>query len=275
MKLKASKILLLLAVVAGAFTTIVPFLYMIATALTKSTYDLPYPPILIQLHPSLKNFVKVLSTSRMGLYMWNTLYLAVVITVLIIAISSLTAYAFARFQFPGKEFIYRTTLFTLMVPGVIAMIPTYLLLRDFHLLDSHLGYILLSVGTGIAGSVFMLRGYFEGLPRELEEAVLIDGGGRWTIFRTVMLPLSLPALAAIAAGTFLGVFTDYLWPMLLLKPERLRTAYVGLQMLNDQHAGNFGVNMAGNTLLFLPTLLIFILAGRFFLQGLTDGSVKG
>lgn len=260
---------------AGVLVTMMPFMYMVSTAFTRYAFTLPYPPRLIPADPTIENFVRALTTHNLPKYAVNSIYITLLAVVGVVFGASLTAYGFARFQFPGKEILFRVMIFTLMVPGMVRLIPTFLVMRDLHLLDSRTGVAVLMIAFGLAGNTFMLRQFFESIPRELEEAVRVDGGGSWTVYRHVVLPLSQPALATVGIMTFMGVWDDYFWSLTLLKDEANRTLPIAIRMFQTQFGTNFSLVFAASIIALIPSLLFFVFGQKYFVQGLSQGSLKG
>lgn len=270
-----ARTLLTAVVAAGAYLMVVPFLYMVSTAFTKYAYTIPFPPRIIPEQPTVENFVRAWTSNHFALYAMNSVYVAVLTVVGVVFLSSLTAYGFARFEFPAKEIIFRVMLFTLMVPGMVALIPMFLVMRDLHLLDSRSGLAILLIATGTAGNTFFLRQFFESLPRELEEAVRVDGGSRWTVYRHVILPLSQPALATVAIMTFLGAWDEYFLALILIKDEARRTLPVAIRLFQQMHTTNWSLVFAASLIALVPSILFFVVGQKYFISGLTQGSIKG
>jgi multiple sugar transport system permease protein len=270
-----ARILLQVALAAAAFLMVAPFLYMVTTALTRFAYTLPYPPRLLPAEPTFENFSRAWTSNHFSAYAFNSFIVAVATVVCVVLITSLTAYGFARFNFRGKEALFRVLLFSMMIPGVTTIFPTFLVMRDVNLLDSRLGLVILYSATGIAFNTFLLRGFFEGIPKELEEAVLIDGGGRWTIYRHVILPLSQPALATVAIMTFMGAWDEYWWALTLIKDEAKRTLPIAIRLFQGMHTTNYGLVFAASLIALVPSVLFFAFGQKYFIQGLASGGVKG
>ena len=270
-----SRLLLQLLLAAGAFVMVTPFLYMLSTALTEYAYTLPYPPKLFPESPTFVNFIEAWTSNRFARYALNSLLVSGSTVAAVVVLCSLTAYGFARFDFPGKEIIFRFLLFSMMVPSVATMIPTFLVMRDLRLVDSLHGLVMLYTSGNIAYYTFMLRGFFESLPAELEEAILVDGGNRWTIYRHVALPLSKPALSTVAIMSFLGAWDEYWWALSLIKNETLRTLPIAIRLFQGMHATNYSLVFAASIIAMLPPVLFFVFGQKYFVQGLTSGSVKG
>lgn len=256
-------------------TTLFPFMYMIATAFTPNTYTLPYPPIFFPESFFTGNFVEAVRSNNFGRYFLNSVLISVSATVLAVCVSSLTAYGFARFTFKGKEVIFRILLFTMMVPGILNIVPQFLVINSIHLVDTYRGLILLYVGSGIAGNTFFLRGFFEAIPKELEESVLIDGGSRWTIFTKIILPLSKPALGTFTIFAFTGFWDEFLQALTIMKSPLKRTLPIALQLFRGQHASDWGLIFAASIIVITPLIVIFIVFQKRFVRGnMMDGSIK-
>lgn len=255
---------------------IVPFMYMVATSLTQDTYVMPYPPILIPKSLYFGNFIEAWNANNFGRYFLNSLFLAVMNTILSLFISTLSAYGFARFNFPGKNLIFNIYLFTMMVPGILNIVAQYTVINGMHLVDTYTGLLLLYVGGGIAGNTFFLKGFFEQIPRELEESIIIDGGSRWTIYRHIILPLSKPALATFAIFSFSGTWDEFFAALTLIKTESKRTLPIAIRMFQGQFATKWGLVFAASLIAVVPIILIFIIFQKYFIRGgIQEGALKG
>lgn len=267
--------LLVLVLSIGVVFVILPFIYMISTSLKGQVYVFEFPPRFIPSHPTLNNFVSAWRSNNFGRYFLNSLVVALITTVLQIFLSSTVAYAFARFEFPSKNLLYYTLLAALMVPGMMLIIPQFMLASRLKLLDSLAGLILVYTAGGISFNTFLLRGFFEQLPRELEEAALIDGGTHLTIFFRILLPLSTPALATVAIFTFLGAWDEYVWALTTINDPLKRTLPIAIANFHGTHASDWGLVFAGSLIAIIPVLTVFVLLQKYFIKGLTAGAVKG
>lgn len=255
---------------------IIPFLSMFSTSLVKETFTLPYPPRILPKDFYFGNYVEVWQSNNFFRYFLNSTFLAVITTVCVLFVSSLSAYGFARFDFPGKEILFNVYLFTMMVPGVLNIVAQYSVINSMGLVDTYKGLILLSVGGGVAGNTFFLRGFFEQLPRDLEESVIMDGGSRWTIYRKIVIPLSKPSLGTLGIGVFTGTWCDFFGVLTFIKDPDKWTLPVGLQLFRGQHATSWGLVFAGAMITFIPEIIIFIITQKYFVQsGMTEGGIKG
>ena len=188
--LKKSPVYILLLL--GGMIMIFPFIWMVSTSFTPNLFVIKIPPELIPANASFDNFIKAWNANNFQLYFLNSAFVAIIATILTGLFSAMAAYAFARFEFPGKEFLFFLLLGVMMVPNMVAIIPQFLLMKFLNLRNSLWGLILIYTATGFSLNIFLLRGFFEQLPRELEEAVLIDGGNYITIFSRIILPLIHP-----------------------------------------------------------------------------------
>ena len=266
---------LYLIISLGALGMIMPFIWMISTSLKEYAYILEFPPKLIPEHPSIQNFIRAWEANNFQLYFQNSLFVAVISVILVVLFSSMMAYAFARFDFPGKEMLFYIILLVLMVPNVIGIIPQFLLAKTLGLRNSLIGLILFYVAGSIPFNTFLLRGFFEGLPSELEDAILIDGGNYFTIFRHMILPLSKPALATVSIFSFLGFWDEYILSLTLIDDPVKRTLPVAIATFQGQHGTDWGLVFAASLIAAVPVVIIFISLQRYFVGGLTAGSFKG
>ncbi|HEX7056823.1 MAG TPA: carbohydrate ABC transporter permease [Bacilli bacterium] len=259
----------------GIFLVIGPFVYMVLTSLTVDNFSLPSPQKLLHDTKTLQNFAQAWGKNHFQLYFRNSLFVTACTMLFSLTLSASMAYAFARFEFPGKELLFRLFLFTLFVPGFLNIIPQFTILKSLRLVDNYAGLILLYVGSGLVGSTFFLRGFFERIPRELEESILIDGGSRFTIFRVIYIPLSLPAIGTLAIFSFQGTWDEFVVALTVMKSEIHRTLPIALQLFRGQYASYYGLFFAASIIALIPTIIVFFVFQKQFVQAnLSDGSVK-
>ncbi|RPI32897.1 MAG: carbohydrate ABC transporter permease [Chloroflexota bacterium] len=264
-----------LIVTLGAVIMLVPFVWMVSTAFKEYAYVIEFPPRLIPEHPSVQNFIDSWTTSNFQLYFKNSMLVGLSSLVLSVLISSLTAYAFARFEFPGKEVLFYLILLVLMVPNLISIIPQFFLAKAFNLRNSLVGLVLFYVAGSIPLNTFLLRGFFESLPKELEEAMLIDGGNFFTIFIRMVLPLSKPALATVSIFSMLGFWDEYVQALTFIDLPAKRTLPIAIASFQAQHGTDWGLVFAAALIAVIPVILIYISMQRYFTSGLTTGAFKG
>lgn len=264
-----------LALTGGGIVMLFPFLWMVSTALKGHVYVIQSPPSLIPQSPTLSNFVEAWASNNFKLYFGNSLMVALSTTVLSVLFSAMLAYAFARFAFPGKDLIFYTILFTLMIPGLVLIIPQFFLAKALGLRNSLWGLVFVYVATTIPLNTFLLRGFFEQLPRELEDAVMIDGGGYLTVFFRIVLPLSKPALATVAIFTFLGSWDEFVWALTAIDETSKRTLPVAIATFQSAHGTQWGLVFAASLIAAIPVIAVFVSLQRYFMGGLTSGAFKG
>jgi multiple sugar transport system permease protein len=251
-----------------------PFLYMIGTSFKPHAFVLELPPRFIPSDPTWENYVRAISSNNFGRYFLNSLLVATSSTVVIVMLSSLLAYAFARWDFPGRQFLFYTMLGTMMIPTLVLIIPQFVLAKNLHLLDSLWGLVVV-YSAGTAFNMFLLRGFFEEIPQDLFDAATIDGAGAFRTFWSIALPLARPALAAVAIFSFLGAWDEFTWALTAINNQDLYTLPIALRLFQQQHGTEWGVVFAASAIAVLPTILVFVIFQRHFIKGITSGAVKG
>ncbi len=259
----------------GGIIMLIPLLYMVSTAFKGHVYIFEIPPRFVPKEPTIANFVEAWQSNKFQLFFSNSLTVALLTTVLSVLCSAMLAYAFARFEFPGKDLAFYLILLTLMVPSLMLLIPQFLLAKALGLRNSLWGLVFVYMAMTIPLNTFLLRGFFEQLPRELEEAVLIDGGGYWTIFFRIVLPLSTPALATVAIFTFLFSWDEFTWALTAIDGEAKRTLPVAIATFHGAHLTQWGLVFAASLIAITPVIIVFIVLQRYFVRGLTAGAIKG
>jgi multiple sugar transport system permease protein len=273
---KAGQVLLHLVLLVMVIIALLPFLNMISTSLIPNTYVLPSKPQIIPKQFYLGNYITAWTGENFSRYFVNSIFVTVANTVLTIFVSSLSGYGFARLNFPGKKIIFNIYIFSLMMPAVLALISQFTILQGLHLVDTYTGLLLLYVSGGIAGNTFFLKGFFETIPRELEESVIMDGGNKWTIYRNIILPLSKPALATMAIGAFSGTWMEVFTALTVIKTQSKRTLPIAIKLLQNGKATQWGVIFAAAILVLIPIIIIFIVFNKQFIKsGGSEGAIKG
>ena len=204
------------------------------------------------------NFAQAWGANHFSDYFINSLLVGTLSTALIILISTLAAYAFARMDFPGKTLLFLLLMFSMMVPTLTNLISQFLLIKSFRLVDTYAGLILTYVGTNVAANIFFLRSSFLSLPHALEESVVIDGGGPWTIWLHIVVPLSLPAIGTFTIMTFSNVWDEFLYALTFIKSPGKRTLPIALKMFQGQHVNNWSLIFAASLIALVPILLVYV-----------------
>ena len=250
-----------------------PVLYAFSISLMPESFIAAYPPKILPTAPTLENYAKALKTAPMLRFVLNSAIVAVSIMGVQVLTSSLAAYAFVNFEFRGKGLLFGAVLATMMIPGEAILISNYLTVASARLLDSYWGLIL-PYGASAMG-VFLMRQQFLTVPREFREAATMDGCTDWRFFWRILMPVSMPAISALAVYCFINTWNQYMWPLLITSSVTMRTVQIGISMLSFSDGMAYGVIMAGFMLILLPSLVIFILGQQKMVSGLMAGSVKG
>jgi multiple sugar transport system permease protein len=262
-----------LVLIPIAVVMVIPLAWMLVTSLQTLEETRHYPPTLMPTSLELHNYTDVLQQAPFARWFVNTLVVTVIVVLGNLVFCSLAGYAFARIRFVGREFVFVLILATLMVPFQVVIIPTFLIVKTFGLIDT-LGALILP-NLASAFGIFMLRQFFRTLPIELEEAARIDGASRLGILLKIVLPLSGPALATLAVIMFMWTWNDFLWPLITIYSPTNMTLQLGLATFQGAHQTNTNLLMAANVMSMLPVLLLFFLAQRYFVRGIATTGLKG
>lgn len=268
---RGATLLLWLSAAVVAF----PFLWMLRSAFMPTKFIMRFPPLWIPPEATFDNFTKLLTRQPFLHYITNSLTVATIVTVGQVVISALSAYAFARLRFPGRDKLFLLYLATMVIPVQVTLIPQYVLVSQLGWIDSYAALTVPMLSSAFL--TFLLRQYFLSIPMELEDAARIDGAGYLRIFATIIVPLSGPALATSALLAFIGNWTNYLWPLIVTRSREMRTVPVGLASFQDEMAGrtDYGQMMAGAVLSILPMFILFLLLQRFIVRSLATSGLKG
>ena len=259
---------------AGAVVMILPFAYMLSTSFKPNALVLSIPPQFLPHHATTSNYTQAWSSNQFGHYFVNSLWVAVVTTVAAVLLSAMMAYALARFRFPGRTVAFGLILVGLMVPGLMRLIPQFLLAKKLLLLNSLWGLVVFYTGGNLALNTFLLRSFFQDIPWELEEAMVVDGGGPWTRFWRLILPLSRPALAVVAIFTFLASWDEFTWALTIINDPSKYTLPIGIALFQGQHSTSWGLVFAASAIAIGPVIAIFAVFQRQFVSGIATGAVK-
>lgn len=259
----------------GVLIVALPFWYMFITSLKPQSLIFEMPPRLFPAEVTLKNYTEALATDLFGLYFLNSLFVTTVSTGLTVIVSSMLAFAFARLEFPGKEIIFRVFLVGMMIPPVMLIIPQFIVAKWLGLYNSLFSLIFVYVTMNLSMQTFLLRGLFEGIPRDLEEAALIDGASKWTVLWKVILPLSRAGLAVVTIFTFLYSWSEFPWAHVAIKETTRRTLPIAIALFQGQHLTEWGQVFAASTVALIPIVIVFVAFQRYFIQGIASTGMKG
>ncbi len=272
-KIKASHLVAYLLLLLGAFTMVIPFLWMLSTSLKEKSQLLVYPPQWIPNTIQWGNYSKAITSFPFFQYLWNNTKITVLIVFGTLLTSSLAGYAFARMRFRGRDTLFMIVLAVMMVPGQVTMVPVFLLVRDLGLIDSHGSLIIPSLVSSFG--IFLMRQYFLTLPRDLEDAAYVDGCNPVRTFIQIFLPLAQPAMAALAVLTFMSVWNSFMWPLILISTKSKQMLTVGLLQFQNQYASDYHLMMAATLLSLLPIMMVYLFTQRYFIEGIAVSGIKG
>jgi multiple sugar transport system permease protein len=268
-----SRGLLYILLILGGLVMIVPFAWMISTSLKSGQYVLSMPPQLIPNPATLDSYRRIFELYPIGRMLFNSLFVAGLVTMGQLVTCSMAAYAFARLKFRGHNFVFLLYLATLMVPFQVTITPLFIMMRIFGWINTYQGLIL--PGVFSAFGTFMLRQAFMTIPTEYEEAAYMDGASPLTIFLKIILPLSKPALATLSVFAFMGSWNSFMWPLFIVREETLMTLPVGLATLQGRWLTEWNLVMAGAVITVLPMLLLYLFAQKYLVQGYVMSGLKG
>lgn len=270
---KAGRVLVYVVMYGAAALTIAPFVWMVLTSFKGIGEIFTYPPTWWPEEFTFANYENAFSAAPFGRYYFNSLLVAVLVTLGQLVTCSLAAYAFARMKFWGRDVLFFIFLGTMMVPFHVTMIPGFMILHWFGWIDTYAALVV--PGLASAFGTFLLRQFFLTIPKELEEAAFIDGCSRFGVLWRIIVPLAKPALATLAIFTFMTVFNDFIWALIVINSEEMYTVQLGLAIFRDRYGTEWGSLMAGSVVATLPILLVFFFAQKYFIQGITLSGLKG
>lgn len=264
-------IFLLVYVFAAGF----PLVWMFLTSIKPPSEIFTYPPTILPQKLTLANYVFLFTHTSFLTYFKNSLIIAGSATLLGMFVATFGAYSLARFRFWGKEFLARIVFVSYMVPGIITIIPLYQIFLDLGLTDSYFGLIIAYITITLPFSLWLLRSFFESIPIDLEEAARVDGAGRFRAFIDAVFPQALPGIIATAIYSFTAAFNEYLFALILISNEALKTVPLGITGFASAHVVDWGLITAAATATNAPMLILFTFIQKWLIQGWGTGSVKG
>ena len=264
----------------ASLLSIFPFIWLISTSLKGNAENIfAYPPQIIPHNFTFENYVGVWKKVNFIAYFFNSMIVAGFTVILNLLLSALAAYPLARMQFAGKKFAFFAVLATIMVPFQAIMLPVYLITLKLHLVDSvnnFMGYLGLVMPFAVSAfGIFLMRQAFLTIPKEMEEAAIVDGCNVFQVFFKVLLPMVKPSLAVLAIFTFIGSWGEFLWPSIVLTKESMYTLPVGVNNLQGMFSSNWRFIAAGSILATIPIVIFFLAMQKYFISGETEGAVKG
>lgn len=275
-----SKTMIHTVLIITSLLSIFPFIWLLSTSLKGVNEDIfAYPPMIIPQDFTFVNYVDVWHKVNFVGYFMNSMIVAALTVILNLVLSSLAAYPLARMNFRGKKVVFFSILATIMIPFQAIMLPVYIITLKLHLIDSVnnvMGYIGLVMPFAVSAfGIFLMRQAFMKVPREVEEAAIVDGCNVFQMFVRVVLPMVKPTLAVLAVFTFIGSWGEFLWPSIMLTKDSMYTLPVGINNLQGMFSSNWRFIAAGSIIATIPIIIFFLAMQRYFISGENDGAVKG
>ena len=270
---RISRLLLYALLVIGAVMAMLPMVWMVSASLMPSGEASTYPPRFFPSRVTLDHYVDLFTRLNLGRYLLNSAFVAFVVTLSSLAINSLAGYAFAKLRFRGRDRLFRALSTGLVLPVQVAMLPLFLLLKNFGMINTYWGVII--PGLASIFGIFLVRQYALAIPDEMLDAARVDGASELRIFWSIVVPGIVPILATLAIWTFLATWNDFMWPLIVLSDESRYTLPVALANLSGEHVQDTELMMAGSVITVIPVMLVFLFLQRYYIQGVMAGSVKG
>ncbi|KQX35110.1 sugar ABC transporter permease [Devosia sp. Root436] len=259
--------------------TVLPMAWMILTSVKSQFAAMQYPPQWWPAEPTLNSYFKLLNPNeRIGQdflrYFWNSFYVSLLTTILGVVVAVPAAYAFSRFRFPGRNFMFFAVLVRNMFPAVVFLMPLFLLMRWMGLVNTHGSLILTYLTFGLPLSIWLLKGFYDNIPIQLEQAARIDGATRLQAFLLIVMPLSTPGIIATSIFSFIGAWNEYVYAYTFLSRDDQMTLPVGIQRFFTEFATDWPGLMAATFLMSVPVVVMFLVLQKYFVRALTEGAVK-
>lgn len=257
-----------------AISMLWPFFEMVNLSFSPNSQIFSYPPKVFSKSFTIGNYLSVFSSIPVGRYFLNSLIVSTITTIGQVIISAFAGYAFAKLKFKGSDFLFFLILITMMIPPQVNIIPLFFLMRELHLIDTYQALIIPGFFGGFG--IFMFRQYFIGLPKELEESSKIDGCNIFDTFYKIALPLAIPTVATLSIFTFISSWNSFMWPLIVTNSDNMRTLPVGLAFFKGsfREVTNWGDLLACAVICTIPTIIIFLIGKKYFINDLLKGSLK-
>ncbi|CAJ1315454.1 carbohydrate ABC transporter permease [Paenibacillus sp. PK4536] len=265
------KTIVITLLLLGSIAMCIPFVWMILASFKPESEVVALTPKFWPQQATLENYVRLFTEMRFATYLWNTLVI-VFFSFIGLFLNAAAGYAFAKFEFPGRNVLYYLVLGTMMIPSQVTMIPVYLLLNQMNLTNTMAGIVL--PGMVNAFGIFLFRQFMTTIPADLIEAARLDGASELRTFFQLVIPIAKPIFAVQGILTFIGGWNSFLWPLIIANDENLYTLSVGLSLLKGQYGGDFAIQMAGASFMVVPIVILFIFMQRHIIEGYTISGMK-
>ncbi len=250
----------------------IPLFWMVITAFTQPTLTMKFPPDIIPKDPSLQNFADLFSRKVIFRWTLNSIIVAGTVTIVQVFFCAMAGYSLAKKRFPGRKAIFAIYISSMMIPTQVTLVPLYIIVAKFGLVNTYAGLILPAISAPFG--VFLMRQFMLSVPSEMLEAARIDGAGEFRTFMKIVLPISKPALAVLGIFTFVGQWNSFLWPLIITNTNEMRTLQAGLSLIQEEVPMQYSYLMAAATFAAIPMIIVFFSFQKYFLRGITVGSVK-
>ena len=257
---------------SGAALTLLPLLWMVSASFMPTGEATALPPRLLPSAVTLEHYRALFTRLSLARYAVNSALLAVAVTLVSLLLNSMAGYALAKFRFGGRDRIFQGLLAALVIPGQVAMLPLFLMLKEMGVINTYWGVII--PGMASVFGIFLMRQYALSIPDTLLDAARIDGAGEFRIYWFLVLPACAPILVTLAIFTFMGTWNDFLWPLIVLTDDRMYTLPVALANLAGEHVQDIELMMAGAVLTVLPVVVVFVALQRYYIAGILSGGIK-
>ena len=256
-----------------ACSMLIPFIWMISTSLMSELEVYQFPPKFLPTSWRWSNFIEAMTLQPFGRLFLNSAIVAAASVIGQLIFCSMAAYAFARLPFRGREKLFALYLSTMMIPAIVTIIPAFLIINAFGWMNTY--WALFTPTLSSVWGIFLLRQFFQTIPKDLEDAARVDGASEFTIFWKIVMPLSKPALATLAIFAFMGSWKDFLWPLIVTNRNDMRTVEVGIANFSSLYTTDWPHQMAAAVIVMLPIIVVFIFAQKYFVRGITLTGLKG
>lgn len=270
---KSVQVIAVTILVFGALTMIIPFLWSVITSLKSAENIFSHSAFWIQFPPDFSAYKQIWERIPLLLYAGNTLKVALIVSVGQLVTSSLAGYAFARLKFPGRNQLFFIYIATMMIPGMVLLIPNFIIMTKIDAINTHWALILSAIGS--AFGTFLMRQFFLTFPPELEDAAKLDGCNPFMFYWHILLPNSKPILTTLGLMAFQGIWNDFQWPLIVLNDESKRTLQLGLSYLMSEYYTDWTLLMAGAIITLLPIIVLFFVVQKYFVQSFKFTGLKG
>jgi len=261
--------------IAFAVVMILPMWYLLVTSFKSHAYVLSTPPDLFPTHITFSNYIRAWESNNFSDFFRNSVVVSVISTVVGTFVASAAAFVISRYQFLGRKLFYALFLGSMMIPSMTFIVPQFKMMKHLGLLNSLVGLILVYSAGMIPFTTFLMKGFFDEVPKELEDSVFMDGGGKFTLFSRIMMPMALPSLATAFIFNFMGTWDEFTLAITFIDDPTKWTLPIAIMLFQGQHATEWGMVFAASVIAILPVILVFLVFQRFIIKGIMSGAVKG